>query len=165
MERVRFAMRAESAGSRARPVFFRHPAARHEGMPWHGLVRRRGFHFPRSRPLAQGKRARTGFWPGGRGHTREVGARNFRQGKFPLSGSRTKYRQQAHRGKSSRRNHRNVRESKIRIRRLQDSFLRIATVSVLLTRGRYAYRISETAHGLGHPGPAYTLDVEGHAGR
>ena len=61
VERVRDAMREESAGSRTKQVFFRHPAARQQGMPWHGLVGRCGFCFARTRPLAQGKRTRTGF--------------------------------------------------------------------------------------------------------
>ena len=37
VERVRDAMREESAGSGTKQVFFRHPAARQQGMPWHGL--------------------------------------------------------------------------------------------------------------------------------
>ena len=69
VERVRDAMREESAGSRSEQIFFRHPAARQQGMPWHGLVGRRGFCFARTRPLDQGKRARAGFWPGSRGRT------------------------------------------------------------------------------------------------
>jgi len=69
VERVRDTMREESAVSRTEQIFFRHPAARQQGMPWHGLVGGRGFCFARTRPLAQGKRARAGFWPGSRGRT------------------------------------------------------------------------------------------------
>lgn len=36
--RVRGPMREESAGSGTEPVFFRHPAARQQRVPWHGLV-------------------------------------------------------------------------------------------------------------------------------
>ena len=46
VERVRDAMREESAGTRTEQLFFRHPAARQQGMPWHGLVGRCGFCFP-----------------------------------------------------------------------------------------------------------------------
>ena len=52
VERVRDAVREKSAGSRTKQILFRHPAARQQGMPWHGLVRRRGFCFARARPLA-----------------------------------------------------------------------------------------------------------------
>src|SRR5580700_3945366 len=97
VERVRDAMREESAGSGTEQLFFRHPAARQQGMPWHGLIGRCGFCFARTWPLAQGKRARTGFWPGSRGRTCRVGTRNSRQGKFHLSGGHTKHRQQAYR--------------------------------------------------------------------
>jgi len=69
VERVHRAMREESAGSGTKQVFFRHPAAPQQRMPWHGLVGRCGFCFARTRPLAQGKRTRTGFWPGSRGGT------------------------------------------------------------------------------------------------
>ena len=40
LERVRDAMREESAGSGAKQVFFRHPTAREQGVPWHGLFGR-----------------------------------------------------------------------------------------------------------------------------
>src|SRR5579871_3871478 len=97
VERVLVAMREESAGSGSKQVLFRHPAARQQGVPWHGLVGRCGFCFPRTRPLAQGKRARTGFWAGSRGRTGGGGTRNSRQGKFHLSGGHRKRRQQADR--------------------------------------------------------------------
>ena len=45
VERVRDAMREESAGSGTEQVFFRHPAARQQGMPRHGRPRARGFCF------------------------------------------------------------------------------------------------------------------------
>ena len=45
VERVCDAMRKESAGARTQQVFFRHPAARQQGMPWHGVIGRRGFCF------------------------------------------------------------------------------------------------------------------------
>src|SRR5579871_535640 len=64
VERVLVAMREESAGSGSKQVLFRHPAARQQGMPWNGLVRRCGVRFARTRALAQRKRAWTGFWPG-----------------------------------------------------------------------------------------------------
>jgi|SRR5579864_805047 len=78
VERLRDAMREERAGSGTKQVFFRHPAARQQRMPWHGLVGRCRFCFARTRPLAQGERARTGFWPGSRGRTCRVGTCNSR---------------------------------------------------------------------------------------
>jgi len=63
VERVRDAMREETAGTTTEQVFFRHSAARQQGMPWYGLVGRRGFCFARTRTLAQEKRTRAGFWP------------------------------------------------------------------------------------------------------
>ena len=95
VERVRCAMREQSAGSRTEQVFLRHPAARQQGMPGHGLAGRRGFCFARTRPLAQGERAPAGLWPGSRGRACGVGTRNSRQRKFHLSGGRTKHRQPA----------------------------------------------------------------------
>ena len=43
VERVRDVMREETAGIITEQVFFRHSAARQQGMPWYGLVGRRGF--------------------------------------------------------------------------------------------------------------------------
>ena len=45
VERVRDAMREETAGSRTDQVFLRYQANRQRGMPWHGRVGRRGFRF------------------------------------------------------------------------------------------------------------------------
>jgi len=49
----------EIAGSRTEQVFFRHPAARLQGMPWHGLVGRRGFCFASNSAFGS-RKARTG---------------------------------------------------------------------------------------------------------
>jgi hypothetical protein len=149
MERVRDAMREESAGSGTEHVFFRHPATRQQGMPWHGLVGRRGFCFAPTRPLAQGNCPRAGFWPGSRGRTCWVGTCNSRQRKFHLSGGHPKHRQQAYCRDSSRRNHRQAHESKIRIRRLQNSLLRIA-ISLSSPDGTSSFSLCDTGFNLNH---------------
>ena len=61
----RGAMRKKGTGSGTEQIFFRHPAARRWPMPWHGLIRRRGFCFARARPLARCN-------PHGQGFGREV---------------------------------------------------------------------------------------------
>jgi hypothetical protein len=69
VERVRDAMREESAGSGTKQVFFRHPAARQQGNalawpPWKMRIL-----FRPNPAFGSGKCARTGFWPGSRGRT------------------------------------------------------------------------------------------------